>query len=116
METLRMEVYHECQQGYGPTSESPTQRDRILSLLRQRGPADATNAELNQICFRYGARIFELRKVGYAIGTRAEGDGLFCSVSSCVATQATRSRCRATSMARANRRPGRRRSPLVAHA
>ena len=41
-----------------------TQRDRILARLR-RGPA--TNAELNDICFRYSARIYELRAAGHDI-------------------------------------------------
>jgi len=34
-------------------------KDRILTRLQQ-GPA--LNTELNDICFRYGARILELRK------------------------------------------------------
>ena len=39
-------------------------KSRILTRLRA-GPA--TNVELNAICFRYGARIFELKRAGYAI-------------------------------------------------
>ena len=60
-----------------PTSKSPAQRERILYLLRSRGPVGATNVELNAICFRYGARIFELRKAGFDIKTRREGETEF---------------------------------------
>lgn len=41
-----------------------TQNDRILERLKQ-GPA--TNRELNEIGFRYSARIHELRRDGYDI-------------------------------------------------
>jgi helix-turn-helix protein len=60
-----------------PPSNSPSQRERILSLLRSRGSSGATNLELNAICFRYGARIFELRKAGFDIKTRREGETEF---------------------------------------
>jgi hypothetical protein len=51
-----------------PTSKPPAQRDRILALLRKRGAAGAMNWELNSYCLRYGARIFELRRLG--LGSR----------------------------------------------
>lgn len=35
------------------------------------------NAELNEIGFRYAARIWELRKMGFAIRTIPEGEGAF---------------------------------------
>lgn len=54
-----------------------SQRARILTLLRERGAAGATNIELNQICFRYGGRIFELRKLGFGIRTIREGESIF---------------------------------------
>ena len=60
-----------------PPTKSPAQRERILLLLRSRGPVGATNVELNAICFRYGARIFELREIGYNIQTRREGETEF---------------------------------------
>jgi helix-turn-helix protein len=60
-----------------PSSKSPAQRERILSLLRSRGPVGATNVELNAICFRYVARIFELRKAGFDIKTRREDETEF---------------------------------------
>ena len=54
-----------------------SQRDRILALLRERGAIGATNAELNAICYRYGGRLFELRKCGFTIRTESVGGGLF---------------------------------------
>ena len=41
-----------------------TQKERILARLRQ-GPA--TNRDLNEIAFRYGARIHELHAEGHVI-------------------------------------------------
>ena len=37
-------------------------RDRVLAALLAAGSAGCTNVELNGICFRYGARILELRR------------------------------------------------------
>ena len=46
-----------------------TQKDRIVELLRDMGWH--TNAELNRICFRYGARLWELKhEDGYIIEKR----------------------------------------------
>ncbi|MGH9429259.1 MAG: helix-turn-helix domain-containing protein, partial [Terriglobia bacterium] len=42
-------------------------RQRVLEALQG---GSKTSAELNQLCFRYGARIFELRKNGYHIKTK----------------------------------------------
>jgi hypothetical protein len=53
------------------------QRGRILELLQERGTEGATNIELNEICFRYGARLWELRRAGHNIRTENLGDGLF---------------------------------------
>jgi hypothetical protein len=56
-----------------PTSQSPGQRDRLLELLRVRGGAGVTNTELNSLVgFRYGARLFELRRMGHVITTERE--------------------------------------------
>ena len=60
-----------------PPCKPPTQRDRILELLRARGPAGATNRELNEIGFRYGGRLHELRRRGYVIRTDRVNEGLF---------------------------------------
>ena len=54
-----------------------SQRDEILSFLEARGPDGATNAELNEIGFRYGARLWELRRMGWRIRTESLGDGLY---------------------------------------
>jgi hypothetical protein len=53
------------------------QREQILQLLRERGSAGATNIELNEIAFRYGGRIHELRRLGHTIRTENLGDGRF---------------------------------------
>ena len=48
------------------TARAPlTQKDRILDLLRRR--EFVTNAELNEVAFRYSARIHELRAEGHDI-------------------------------------------------
>ena len=52
-------------------------RDKVLRFLQERGRQGATNAELNAICFRYGARIYDLRREGYSIVTTAGEAGLF---------------------------------------
>lgn len=40
---------------------------RILDLLTKRKLMGVYNYELNRICFRYSARIYDLRKEGYSI-------------------------------------------------
>ena len=56
-----------------PTSKAPGQRERLLELLRARGNAGVTNTELNSLVgFRYGARLFELRRMGHVITTERE--------------------------------------------
>jgi len=61
----------------GKTERHQTQRSEILDLLKARGSAGATNTELNEIGFRYGARLWELKKEGYRIRTECLGDGLY---------------------------------------
>lgn len=51
------------------------QARKILALLKRK--AKVTNRELNHICFRYGARIYDLRKLGYIIETSREGLGFY---------------------------------------
>lgn len=50
---------------------------QILRLLRRRGRFGASNRELNSICFRYGARIHDLRKDGHHIRTMRDSAGAF---------------------------------------
>lgn len=53
-------------------------REKVLERLKQRGHVGVTNEELITIGgFRYGARIFELRKEGWEIETSAGEGGLF---------------------------------------
>lgn len=47
---------------------------KVLDRLR-RGPA--TNAELNEICFRYGARIWEMKKNGITIDKKHVGESVY---------------------------------------
>ena len=61
----------------GPTTKAPNHREQILVLLQERGHRGIANDELNRICFRYGARIFELRQQGHLIETVHFGEGLF---------------------------------------
>jgi hypothetical protein len=49
-------------------------RDRVLKFLQDRGTC--TNVELNAVCFRYGARLLELRALGYVIETGAKRGGV----------------------------------------
>lgn len=53
------------------------QKDKILNLLESKGKEGATNRELNQICFRYGARIWELRQEGIDIVSKQVKKSLF---------------------------------------
>jgi hypothetical protein len=47
----------------------PTQKDRILNLLIERGELGVLNVELNDIAYRYSARIADIRQDGYRIRT-----------------------------------------------
>lgn len=44
-----------------------TQKETILAMLRAR---PQTNGALGRVSYRYGARIMELRRAGYAIESR----------------------------------------------
>ncbi len=44
-----------------------TQCEKILQLLEERGNQGVSNLELNEICFRYAGRLFDLRRQGYRI-------------------------------------------------
>ena len=61
----------------GEHKRGPDQRQKIIDLLIERRELGVRNTELNAICFRYGARIFELRKLGHDIKTVKESDGLY---------------------------------------
>jgi hypothetical protein len=47
-----------------------TQCDRILEKLTRAGAAGVSNFQLNNLCFRYGARLMDLRKRGYVIDSK----------------------------------------------
>lgn len=56
-----------------PEPRRATHAGRILERLRV-GPV--LNTELNRICFRYSARIYELRKLGHVIEVEKLADGV----------------------------------------
>jgi hypothetical protein len=60
-----------------PVAKRDGQRDKILCWLRMRGHEGVLNTELNELCMRFGARIYELRKAGYKIETRKLDDRRF---------------------------------------
>jgi hypothetical protein len=49
-------------------------RDRVLAVLQAK--RIVTNVELNAICYRFGARILELRSQGYDIVTGEKRGGV----------------------------------------
>lgn len=53
-----------------------TQRDRILKALSTGGERGVLNIDLNDICLRYSARIYELRRMGYLIKREACSGGI----------------------------------------
>lgn len=57
-----------------PTSTS-SQRQKILAMLVDHH--SVTSAQLNKVCFRYSARIHELRKQGHAITSKQISKGLW---------------------------------------
>jgi hypothetical protein len=56
--------------------QKPPQKDRILSLLKKR-KRGVLNTELNEICFRYSSRLFELRAAGFPILTERVDQGVY---------------------------------------
>lgn len=51
-----------------------TNREKVLQCLQDH--RNVTNLQLNEICFRYGARILELRNQGYDIRTGPNRGGV----------------------------------------
>ena len=47
-----------------------TQGQAILKLLREAGERGVDNYTLNGICFRYGARLHDLKSAGYNIESK----------------------------------------------
>jgi hypothetical protein len=58
--------------------KTEAQKQAVLDRLRKAGRLGCTNVELNGICFRYGARIFDLRHDdGFVIVTTQEKGRVF---------------------------------------
>lgn len=55
----------------------PTQREKIINLLKAAGEEGVTSSDLNQICFRYGARLSELYERGYLIEATNFENGMY---------------------------------------
>lgn len=55
----------------------PSQKQKIVQLLQERGEAGATNSELVQICLQYNSRLSELNREGYVIETIHVKEGLY---------------------------------------
>jgi hypothetical protein len=54
---------------------TPTQRDRLLRLLQKRAPAWVALPEILALHIaQYNARVFELRRHGYVIENKQEGE------------------------------------------
>jgi len=51
-----------------------TQKEKILNRLKQ---GTVTNIELNDTCFRYGARIHDLKQSGHDIRSRRVKQGVW---------------------------------------
>lgn len=51
-------------------------REVILRLLKERGSRGMTNLELGEVCQRFGARLWELKKV-FVIERESEGLGVY---------------------------------------
>lgn len=51
------------------------QTTKILKMFKERGRL--TNTELNRVCYRYSARIHDLRKDGYVIASQRLHGGLW---------------------------------------
>ncbi len=61
----------------GPNGKSPTQREKILNLLRQRGRAGAINSDLVGIAYRYSSRLREIRQMGFEVSNHCVREGVF---------------------------------------
>lgn len=55
----------------------PTQREKILNLLREAGSKGVTNSYMSKIALNYKARIQELYEKGYVIEVESLKRGLF---------------------------------------
>jgi hypothetical protein len=62
---------------FGPNGKSPTQREKILNLLRQSGRAGAFNSDLVGIAYRYSSRLREICQMGFEVSTRYVREGVF---------------------------------------
>lgn len=57
------------------TKHMTPQTKKILEKLKRK--SKVYNYELNKICFRYAARVHDLRKLGHKIESKCEGLGIW---------------------------------------
>jgi hypothetical protein len=55
----------------------PTQKEKIINLLRSSGSIGVTNKELQEVCIRWTARMSELYEDGYIINNEPLGNGIY---------------------------------------
>lgn len=55
----------------------PSQREKIVNLLKEAGEEGLLNTFLVGVCIRFGARISELNSMGYLIDIKCEGKGVY---------------------------------------
>jgi hypothetical protein len=56
------------------SEDRAAQRSQVFNALRKARSSGVTNVDLHKICFRYSARIHELRNDGHKITTQKEGN------------------------------------------
>lgn len=63
---------------YNEKKRQERKRDQILRVLKEKGLAGVTNAELSAtVSLRYGAHLGSLYQLGYKINKESLGEGLF---------------------------------------
>ncbi|PAD70565.1 hypothetical protein CHH83_01820 [Bacillus sp. 7586-K] len=55
----------------------PTQREKILNLLRNAADKGITNQQFQNVCIRWDARVRELYQQGYVIENESLGNGVY---------------------------------------
>ena len=86
MEKRTTEGYSNLHAGSRPPAPSsdfitraPTQRQKLILFLRERGERGGTNTELIGLgLYRYSSRIHECRAAGYVLESARETEGRWC--------------------------------------
>lgn len=54
----------------------PSQKVKIVQMLKEAGSEGVLNTALNKVSFRYSDRLYQLKKEGYEFGLENLGDGV----------------------------------------